>query len=81
MLRLGILPEGYIYPKEQPPVRDLLPKRGHLVQARSVPAFKLVTEGTREEKISAIIENKKKRMADVIEEDDPGVLKSFSRGS
>lgn len=35
MLRLGILPEGYIYPKEQRPVRDLLRKRGHLVQTRS----------------------------------------------
>jgi len=35
MLRLGILPEGYIYPKEQRPVRDLLRKRGHLVRIRS----------------------------------------------
>ena len=26
MLRLGILPEGYIYPKEDRPVRDLLRK-------------------------------------------------------
>ncbi|MGM0453101.1 MAG: DEAD/DEAH box helicase [Thermodesulfobacteriota bacterium] len=48
-------------------------------QTRGVQVFKLVTEGTLEEKISAIIENKKKLMADVIEEDDPGVLKSFSR--
>jgi len=32
MLRLGILPEGYIYPKEERPVRDLLRKRGHLVR-------------------------------------------------
>ena len=35
MLRLGILPEGYIYPKEQRPIRDLLRKRGHLVRLRS----------------------------------------------
>lgn len=35
MLRLDILPEGYIYPREQRPVRDLLRKRGHLVQTRS----------------------------------------------
>jgi transposase len=34
-LRLGILPEGYIYPKEERPVRDLLRKRGHLVRIRS----------------------------------------------
>ena len=35
MLRLGILPEGYIYPKEQRPIRDLLRKRGHLVKLRT----------------------------------------------
>jgi transposase len=35
MLRLGILPEGYIYPKEQRPIRDLLRKRSHLVSLRT----------------------------------------------
>lgn len=35
MLRLGILPEGYIYPKDERPVRDLLRKRGHLVKLRT----------------------------------------------
>lgn len=35
MLRLNILPEGYIYPSEQRPVRDLLRKRGHLVRLRT----------------------------------------------
>jgi len=35
MLRLGILPEGYIYPKEERPARDLLRKRGHLVKLRT----------------------------------------------
>ena len=35
MLRLGILPEGYIYPKEDRPVRDLLRKRRHLVRLRT----------------------------------------------
>lgn len=35
MLRLGILPEGHIYPKEERPVRDLLRKRGHLVKLRT----------------------------------------------
>ena len=35
MLRLKILPEGYIYPKEDRPLRDLLRKRGHLVQLRT----------------------------------------------
>ncbi len=35
MLRLGILPEGYIYPKEERPLRDLLRKRRHLVRLRT----------------------------------------------
>jgi transposase len=35
LLRLGILPEGFIYPKEERPVRDLLRKRGHLVKLRT----------------------------------------------
>jgi superfamily II DNA or RNA helicase len=48
-------------------------------QKRGVHVFKLVTEGTLEEKISAIIEKKGKLMESVIKEDDPGLLKSFSR--
>jgi len=35
MLRLGILPEGYIYPRQERPVRDLLRKRGHLMRLRT----------------------------------------------
>jgi transposase len=35
MLRLRILPEGYIYPKEERSLRDLLRKRGHLVRLRT----------------------------------------------
>jgi transposase len=35
MLRLQILPEGYIYPKEQRPIRDLLRKRAHLLRLRT----------------------------------------------
>jgi len=35
MLRLKILPEGYIYPKQQRPLRDLLRKRGHFVKLRT----------------------------------------------
>jgi transposase len=35
MLRLGILPEGYIYPKKDRPIRDLLRKRSQLVQYRT----------------------------------------------
>lgn len=35
MLRLDVLPEGYIYPKEERPIRDLLRKRAHLVRLRT----------------------------------------------
>lgn len=35
MLRLDILPEGFIYPKEERPIRDLLRKRSHLVNLRT----------------------------------------------
>jgi len=35
LLRLGILPTGYIYPKEERPIRDLLRKRLQLVQQRT----------------------------------------------
>lgn len=35
LLNLNILPEGYIYPKEVRPLRDLLRKRQHLVRLRT----------------------------------------------
>jgi transposase len=35
MLRLGILPEGYIYPKENRPIRDLLRRRIQFVNQRT----------------------------------------------
>jgi transposase len=35
LMRLGLLPTGYIYPKEERAVRDLLRKRAHLVRART----------------------------------------------
>jgi transposase len=36
LLRLNILPEGYIYPKEQRVIRDLMRKRMQLVQQRTL---------------------------------------------
>ncbi len=41
MLRLGILPEGYVYPKEIRPIRDLLRKRMMLVQHRTAYVLSL----------------------------------------
>jgi len=36
LLRLGVLPEGHIYPRAERPVRDLLRKRGQLVRHRTI---------------------------------------------
>jgi transposase len=49
MLRLGILPEGYIYPKKERPIRDLLRKRSHLVRLRTsliASVFKTLSHAT-----------------------------------
>jgi transposase len=35
LLRLGVLPEGYIYPKQERPIRDLLRKRSQLVRQKT----------------------------------------------
>jgi len=35
LLRLGVLPEGYIYPRADRPVRDLLRKRSQMVRQRT----------------------------------------------
>ena len=48
-------------------------------QKRGVQVFKLVTEGTLEEKISAVIEKKRNLMDCVVKESDPEILKTFSR--
>jgi SNF2 family DNA or RNA helicase len=48
-------------------------------QKRAVQVFKLVTEGTLEEKIAAIIDRKRQMMDSVVEEDDPKLAKIFSR--
>ncbi|UCF92000.1 MAG: DEAD/DEAH box helicase [Desulfobacterales bacterium] len=48
-------------------------------QRRGVQVFKLVTAGTLEEKIAALIAKKRNLMEDVVQEDDPGLLKAFNR--
>ena len=48
-------------------------------QTRGVQIFKLVTEGTLEEKIAAIIDKKRNLMDTILQEDNPHLLKTFSR--
>jgi len=43
MKRLGILPEGYIYPKESRPIRDLLRRRMLFVRQRTAQILSLQT--------------------------------------
>jgi len=48
-------------------------------QKRAVQVFKLITEGTLEEKIHAIIERKRRLAASVVQEDSPRLAKIFTR--
>ena len=41
LLRLGLLPEGYIYPREERALRDLLRRRGRTVQQRTANLLSL----------------------------------------
>jgi transposase len=59
LLRLGILPTGYIYPKAQRAVRDLLRKRGMLVRqqtAHTLSAMSLHTRMTGRKATSRVIQ-------------------------
>ena len=47
LLRLGILPTGYIYPKEERAIRDLLRKRLQLVQQRTAQILSIQNQITR----------------------------------
>jgi transposase len=47
LLRLGILPQGYIYPKQQRPVRDLLRRRQLYVRQRTSQILSLQSMITR----------------------------------
>ena len=59
---------------------DQATDRAHRIgQRRSVQVFKLVTEGTLEERIAAIIDEKRQLMESVVEADDPKLAKAFTR--
>jgi len=48
LLRLGLLPKGYIYPKEERPVRDLLRRRLMFVRQRTTQILSLQSMITRQ---------------------------------
>ena len=66
MLRLGILPQGYIYPKEERPTRDLLRKRGHLVRLRTSLILSLQNIVVRNRGVSLRGNDVKKLKEDVV---------------
>jgi transposase len=66
MLRLGILPEGYIYPKGERPLRDLLRKRGHLVRLRTSLVISLQNILSRNRGVSMIVNDVKRLNEDRI---------------
>lgn len=66
LLSLGILPEGYIYPKEIRPLRDLLRKRSHLVRLRTSLILSLQNVVVRNCGIKIKSENIKKRSEDCV---------------
>jgi transposase len=70
LLRLGILPEGYIYPKEERPVRDLLRRRMLLVHQRTAHLLSFQSLVMRETGVS-VGSNQIKKLR---EEDVAGLL-------
>jgi transposase len=68
LLRLGILPEGYIYPKEERSVRDLLRKRMQLVRQRTTNILSI--EGQVARHLGSSIRcNQVKRLAEEVVDD------------
>lgn len=67
LLRLGILPTGYIYPKEQRAVRDLARKRSQLVQERTTQILSLQTLYIRNTGMSLSCDEVKKLTLDILE--------------
>ncbi len=74
MLRLDVLPTGYIYPKQERAIRDLLRKRGHLVKLRTSLSLSLKNIITRNYgrnvKQNQIIQLKKDLIAPFFEDNE-----------
>ena len=66
LLSLGLLREGYIYPKEVRPIRDLLRKRAHLVRLRTSLLLSVQNIVLRSCAIKVSAEEIKKLTGDVI---------------
>ena len=80
LLALGILPEGYIYPAHERPLRDLLRRRGFLVQKRTSMVLSLQGAFGCHTGHRVNSDTVKKWTAAEIEEqlDDPMVVRGFT---
>lgn len=76
LLRLGILPTGYIYPKELRPVRDLLRKRHQLVELRTTNILSIQNLWIRNTGVRLTSNSTKKLTCEQIEKrfDDPNLV-------
>jgi transposase len=76
MLRLGILPQGYIYPKQDRPVRDLLRRRLLFVRQRATHILSLQSMITRNLGINMSANEIKKMKEDTVDPlfDDPYLI-------
>lgn len=76
MLRLGILPQGYIYPKQDRPVRDLLRRRLIFVRQRATHILSLQSMITRNLGINISANEIKKMKEDTVDQlfDDPYLI-------
>jgi hypothetical protein len=63
----------------RPRARQATDRVHRIGQRRAVQVFRLITEGTLEEKISSIIERKRRLMDSVVAHDDPSLAKIFTR--
>ena len=68
LLRLGLLPVGYIYPKEQRAIRDLLRKRGQLVRQKTANLLSVQNIITRNRGRSYSANDVKKLTPEVVEQ-------------
>jgi len=57
LLRLGVLPEGYIYPKAARAVRDVLRKRAHLVRQHTAQILSVQNLMARTTPVHACVPN------------------------
>ena len=75
LLRLGVLPEGYIYPREERGLRDLLRRRGRMVQQRT--AFLLSLQGQVHRNTGHSLNGQALRELDLEQFQDPNVASAM----